>query len=523
MFLLPIHFLEVRSDLASLPLFEAKKAKPLAPLHIVGKQLYAGKKPFHIQGVDICSLEWTSRGDHILQSVGEAAKWHANFIRIPLCEDRWFGKAPDNQNGGKIYRSIVGQVVQKAADLHMYVLLDLHWSDDEIWGQNIGQHTLPDMHSLKFWKSCARKFANVPNVAFDLYNEPIKAPWSVWRNGGMVADTWQGKVYHYQSPGMQGLLDAIRGVGAKNLVSCGGLGYASQMNQMIPYKLDDPTGNGVIYSNHFYPGWESVGDWEARVSKFAKVLPFFVGEFGAGPQTLPMDDPARRITQTLAVLKEKGWNWVAWCMHPQAGPCLIENWNYKPTPYFGVYVKKALNNQVVSIPPQPTVAKSKYIFNNGYQNQWQNWSNAQVTEVPANGLDGTLSKTILQVTIQPNQQVQWGDVPFSGVPYSGLKISVDGGSDGGQFLIIGANIMNKSSDKHFQIGPLPPNQWKTYVIPLHQLGVDYADNLKSFTVWPENGKSSHFLVSQIEVIGRKPGQPLFLQFPKFDWNLSAVF
>ena len=44
----------------------------------------------------------------------------------------------------------------------------------------------------------------------------------------------------------------------------------------------------------------------------------------------------------LASLEENQWDWIAWDLHPHAGPRLVSDWNYTPTPAFGAHVKEAL-------------------------------------------------------------------------------------------------------------------------------------------------------------------------------------
>jgi hypothetical protein len=39
---------------------------------------------------------------------------------------------------------------------------------------------------------------------------------------------------------------------------------------------------------------------------------------------------------------EHDWDWIAWDMHPRAGPRLISDWKYTPTAGFGILVKDAL-------------------------------------------------------------------------------------------------------------------------------------------------------------------------------------
>lgn len=194
-----------------------------APLHVVGADVVANGKPVHLRGVNVCSMEWNGQGENVARSIPVAYdEWRANIVRLPLCEDRWFGKTDDSPGGGEPYRAIVDQVVKQAGARAKYVLLDLHWSDCDHWGQYWGQHKLPDQHSLAFWKDCAARYKNDPAVLFDLYNEPIEAPWKVWRDGGEVTEQAQGQTLTYQAVGMQTLVDAIRGVGAKNVIVAGG-------------------------------------------------------------------------------------------------------------------------------------------------------------------------------------------------------------------------------------------------------------------------------------------------------------
>src|SRR5262245_56709963 len=107
-----------------------------------------------LRGVNAASLEWTSDGEgHILDTVNVAIKdWRVTVVRLPLSQDRWFGKAPEQKDNGQAYRDLVKKVVDACAGQGCYVMLDLHWSDAGEWGKNIAQHVMPDRNSLAFWK-----------------------------------------------------------------------------------------------------------------------------------------------------------------------------------------------------------------------------------------------------------------------------------------------------------------------------------------------------------------------------------
>ena len=138
--------------------FQVANPNAPLPLHVAGTQILSSRgQPVWLRGVNAASMEWTSDGQgHILNTVNKAIhEWHVNIIRLPLSQDRWFGKAPEQRDGGKSYRELVHQIVGLCATNRCYIILDLHWSDCNEWGTNIGQHSMPDRNSVTFWKDFA--------------------------------------------------------------------------------------------------------------------------------------------------------------------------------------------------------------------------------------------------------------------------------------------------------------------------------------------------------------------------------
>ncbi|HET6383783.1 MAG TPA: cellulase family glycosylhydrolase [Armatimonadota bacterium] len=322
----------------------AHAAPPM--LHVVGNKLLTTRgQVVRLQGVNIPSLEWSSRGESVLKSVAEAAtEWHANVIRLPVAQDRWFGHTKNQTDGGEAYRQLVDSVIQAAAAHNSYVILDLHWSDMGDWGQAIGQHAMPDLNSVLFWQDAAKRYANNPAVLFDLYNEPRVVSWDVWKNGGVVTEKdRKGGMKTYQSPGMQKLVSVVRATGAKNVIVAGGLDWAYDLSGIAKgYALNDPEGNGIMYATHIYP-WKGAhpANWDPHVTIIADRYPILVGEVGCRPDP-KQPDPNVWGPEILAWIDQHHYNWTAWSFHPGASPCLISDWNYTPTPYWGAYVKAAL-------------------------------------------------------------------------------------------------------------------------------------------------------------------------------------
>ncbi len=343
------------------------------PLKVVGAQLLNSKdEPVRLRGVNCACLEWTSDGQgHILQTVKVAIDdWKVNHVRLPLSQDRWFGKAPEQTDEGKAYRALVDEIVQLCAAKGVYIMLDLHWSNVGEWGKNIGQHSMPDENSLTFWKDIAPIYANHPAVIYDLYNEPHDVTWDIWLNGGEVTDkpNRRGQTPRtFKAVGMQTLLDTVRAAAAKNLIVAGGLDWAYDFSGILDGRqLKDPDGNGVLYANHCYNNKnQAVETWIANMEKAAATFPIIISEFGGrymprGAATGERGAGRRRgggdwLMRVLQAIEDHKWSYTAWDLHPSAGPTLITGWDYTPSPNFGIYVKQMLAGTLPRYtPPAPS-------------------------------------------------------------------------------------------------------------------------------------------------------------------------
>ncbi|MDD5349039.1 MAG: cellulase family glycosylhydrolase [Chthoniobacteraceae bacterium] len=311
-------------------------------IKVAGNRLVTAKgTAVQLHGVNVCSLEWSAKGENIPQSVKVAlVDWKANAVRLPVFPGFWFGRGKPPQstaNDAEAYRKIVDDVVAMAAGQGAYVILDLH------------RFHAPEDRDVEFWKDAAARYKNHPAVLFDIFNEAGGISWDVWRNGGEVKDKPKGGAEPrvlFISPGMQGLVNAVRETGARNIIIAGGLGSAYSLEGILQgYALDDKGGNGIMYATHFY-NWHR--NWEKHFLGLADKYPIFVGEFGADIKKMPFvpaknqEDPYTWVPDALGMIQKYNLNWTAFCLHPKSTPVLIKNWNYEPTPFWGDFVKRAL-------------------------------------------------------------------------------------------------------------------------------------------------------------------------------------
>jgi len=319
-------------------------------LLVVGNQLQdKDGHPIWLQGLNIPSMEWMPQGDHVLRSERVAIEdWKANTIRLPLKDTYWFGHGKDQDDNGKAYRELVDAVISFAAGRGAYVVLDLHC------------YRAPRREHIAFWQDVASRYKNHPTVLFDLLNEPHGISWDVWRNGGFVSERKAGadednfltddeKIkakLGFRSPGMQKMVEAVRATGAHNVIVAGGLDYAYDLSGILKgYALTDTTGNGIMYSSHIYP-WKH--DWQGNVLDAAAHYPIRVGEVGADVKKMPFETdatfvpPSTWVPDILGLIQKYHLNWTGWSFHPKAGPRLVLDWQYTPTPFWGQFAKEAL-------------------------------------------------------------------------------------------------------------------------------------------------------------------------------------
>ncbi len=336
-----------------------QRAKWPQELHVVGNQiLNSDGKPVWLQGVNVVSLEWSAGGERVLKSALVAVDdWKANAIRLPVKEEYWFGRTSAQKDGGASYRLLVDQLITLVANRGAYVVLDLH------------RFRAPKDEHITFWKDAAKTYSNHPAVLFDLFNEPHGISWDIWRNGGFVAEKTQPAnadenafispeekakaAQGFQSPGMQRMVEAVRGTGARNIVIAGGLDWAYDLSGIANgFALTEPGGNGIVYSTHIYP-WKR--DWAGKVLLVADKHPLFVGEVGADIKKMSFipaeqqEDAVTWVPEMLGLIQKHKLHWTGFSFHPKASPVLINDWNYAPTAVWGQPAKDALSGKAFEL------------------------------------------------------------------------------------------------------------------------------------------------------------------------------
>lgn len=283
-------------------------------VHVEGRRLVdADGDVVQLVGLNRSGTEYTcAQGWGIFDGPSDDASidamktWHPDIVRVPLNEDCWLGiNGVESQFGGAAYRTAVKGYVRRLERHGQLVVLELHISapGDEL---ALDQQVMADAdHSPTFWRKVAATFKDDHAVLFELFNEPHDISWRCWLRGCVTSEGWR-------AAGMKEMLDAVRGIGATNVVLAGGLGWSSDLSKWRSHRPTDPAGQlAAAFHTYNFSGCNTQSCWDSTVAKVVKAVPVVTTEFGendcAGGYVGPLMDwlDGRGISYL-------GWTWDTW-------------------------------------------------------------------------------------------------------------------------------------------------------------------------------------------------------------------
>jgi endoglucanase len=308
-------------------------------IHVRGNQLVnAAGERIRLFGVNRSGTEYACvlgigifSGPSDAASIAAMGSWHINAVRVPLNEDCWLGingVAPTR--AGANYRNAIAGYVRDLNAAGFVAILDLHWNAPGALLSDRQQVMADTDHAPSFWTSVADRFRRNPGVIFDLYNEPGDISWDCWVHGCQTKDGWW-------TAGMQSLVDAVRGAGARQPIMIGGLAHAGDLSGLLSHPLHDLLGQ-LIASAHVYNAGYCVTlvCWNRTLGVVAEHVPVVTGELGEWDGKSDFittymrwtDNQWRRHHRSVSFL---GWAWDV--AQGVQGPSLVASYDGTPTTF----------------------------------------------------------------------------------------------------------------------------------------------------------------------------------------------
>lgn len=340
---------------------EAKtREKTIVPseLHVEGRYIYnAEGEKVRLTGANIPDLQWATGGDNdLMRRTGILLdQWNANCVRLCVHSKFWFGKEWYQGKTYNDYRKMVDNIIKEVNSRGKYVILNLH------------EFYCITEQQKDFWMDAVEIYGNNPGVLFGILNEPHDIDWDMWRNGGYIETTDAYGTKKQRVYGHQEILDMIRAKGAKNIVLAGGLDWAYYFDGLVDgydglehgYKLEDKTGNGVIYDTHIYPMKPEYNPVEKAVECLVDDAPILVGEYGHWGERLfdwydnyLCEYPHVWMNEIHDFIDRNELNYTAWSFHIGANPNMFMDYEtFTPSNYSGIYMKYKMLNEPDTRPP----------------------------------------------------------------------------------------------------------------------------------------------------------------------------
>ena len=171
-----------------------------------------------------------------------AHDWGCSVVRAAMGVEPANGYLED-PNGSK---AKIEAVIEGAINNGIYVIIDWH------------SHGIQTKAALVFFEEMARKYGKYPNIIYELFNEPVKDPWS------------DIKTYSIE------LIKKIREFDPDNIILVGN----PHWDQDVHLVADDPISGftNIMYTLHFYAGTHGQSLRDRGDYAISKGIPIFVSE-----------------------------------------------------------------------------------------------------------------------------------------------------------------------------------------------------------------------------------------------------
>jgi endoglucanase len=249
-----------------------------------------------------------------------ASGWYARVVRLPVYPDA-IDKTPGWIAGPDAYfNNHLNPAVQECVARQIYCIVDWHYISDY-------NSSAVDTATRNFWSYVAPKFANTPNVIFELYNEPIGPNnWSTWKT---TAQPW---------------VNIIRTAAPNNIILIG----SPNWSQTTAAAATSPfSGSNLAYVVHVYPQHGGQSTWDSWFGNTSTTVPYFITEWGwqnggANPTSGTLSGYGTPFGN---YLDSKGVSWTAWVFDDFWQPVMWDtSWNLlSGENYMGQFTKDFLS------------------------------------------------------------------------------------------------------------------------------------------------------------------------------------
>ncbi|WP_237245183.1 MULTISPECIES: glycoside hydrolase family 5 protein [Sorangium] len=242
--------------------------------------------PVQLKGMSLFWSQWSNYyNGNVVNSIAD--NWKATVVRAAMGIENEGGYLEDAGGQKAKAKAIADAAIGKG----IYVILD--WHD-----HNANNHL---DQARSYFREVAQTYKNVPNVIFEVFNEPLNT------------HNWQ-TVKSYA----EAVIGEIRGQGANNLVIVGSPNWSQDADIAADNRINDPN---VAYTLHFYAATHKNALREKAQRAMDKGLALFVTEWGtcdaSGDGALDLGESGTWLN----FLDAHNISWANWSLGDKAEAC----------------------------------------------------------------------------------------------------------------------------------------------------------------------------------------------------------
>nr|ACJ60676.1 beta-1,4-endoglucanase [Ditylenchus destructor] len=218
---------------------------PYGQLSVSGKNLKgANGQNVQLRGMSLFWSQWMDKYYNADTVQALKCSWNTNIVRAAMAVDQggYLTNASAQLNN-------VNAVVLAAINQGIYVIIDWHAHDNY------------QSQAVQFFSQMAQKYAGVPNVLYETFNEPLQVSWT----GNLVP-------YH------TAVINVIRQYDKKNVIILGTPTWSQDVDVASQNPITGQT--NIMYTLHYYAGTHKQDLRNKAQTALNNGLPIFVTEYG---------------------------------------------------------------------------------------------------------------------------------------------------------------------------------------------------------------------------------------------------
>lgn len=281
-------------------------------------------EPFQLTGMSTHGIQWFPQ--YVNEDVFRTLRddWNCNVIRLAMYTGNSEGYTDSTKDA---LEQLLFDAVDTAIELDMYVIIDWHLLADK-------SPQIRKNDALRFFREASEKYAGVPNVIYEICNEP---------NGNV---TWDNDIRPYADE----VINAIRSVDKKNLIIVGTPTWSQDIDKVLKNPFND---DGVLYALHFYAATHKDSLRQRLIECNEEGLPVFVSEFGLCDSSGNGNNDFDEAEIWLDLLDELGISYCNWALADKNETCCAlrpnastsGNWSDRELSESGLWIKNWLLNK----------------------------------------------------------------------------------------------------------------------------------------------------------------------------------